>query len=334
MDTKQEREEADTIIDSEEDVVPTRNLRRANGRAAERKRKFEDDRKRKDKAESVRPKATKEAKQLEKILKKIEDVKDQIRRCEAEVETCDNDLRESDCPRTRVLGKDRFWNRYYWFERNAMPYGGLPDSSTAHAGYANGCIWVQGPDEIERVGFIDLDDADNARYNAAFGITVPQRKLQEEGATHTFTAHQWGYFDDPKDVEKLLSWLNDKGSREIKLKKELLAQKEHIMTHMENRRAYLNNERQETPNGGDPVSRVSTRTKSYVDLNGPRFLTWKNTTAMREQGHLHSEPSRAQRKGVARPVNNKKPVVEEPRQTRASGRQTKPIGRQGGRYRA
>ena len=332
VDTKPDGDDGDTIMDSEEDVMPTRNLRRSNDRAAERKRKFEEDRKRKEKVGSGKTKATKEAKQLEKILKKIEEVKDQIRECEEEVETCDNDLRENDCPRTRVLGKDRFWNRYYWFERNAMPYGGLPDSSTAHAGYANGCIWVQGPDEIERVGFIDLDDADNARYKAAFGITVPQRKLKEEGATHTFTAHQWGYYEDPEDLEKLVSWLSDKGSREIKLKKELLAQRDHIATHMKNRRAYLDNDQPNVTNAGDAVSRISTRTKSYVDPNGPRFLSWKNTTAVREQGHLHSEPSRTQRKGIARPVNGKKAAVEEVRQTRASGRQAKPVGRQGTRY--
>src|SRR5271168_4431874 len=84
-----------------------------------------------------------------KKSKKIDQAEDAI----ADV---DNDLREADCPRTRVLGKDRFWNRYYWFERNAMPYEGLGESSTADAEYANGRLWVQGPDDIEREGFIDV----------------------------------------------------------------------------------------------------------------------------------------------------------------------------------
>jgi hypothetical protein len=39
-----------------------------------------------------------------------------------------------------------YWNKYWWFERNGMPFGGLPDSSS-HSGYANAMIWVQGPEE-------------------------------------------------------------------------------------------------------------------------------------------------------------------------------------------
>ena len=75
------------------------------------------------------------------MLKDIRQKEDLVRKREEEIAVLDNDIREADCPRTRFLGKDRFWNRYYWFERNGMPYGGLPDSSTAHAEYANGCIW-------------------------------------------------------------------------------------------------------------------------------------------------------------------------------------------------
>ena len=335
IEMKDAENEVESAADSsEEDVAPPRNLRKANERAQQRKRKMDEDRKRKDKAETEKTKkANKEARQLEKVLKKIEDAKDEIRECEEEIDVCDNDLRESDCPRTRVLGKDRFWNRYYWFERNAMPYGGLPDSSTAHAGYANGCVWVQGPDDVEREGFIDLSETDNARYKEVFGVTVPQRKLTEEGNTHTFTARQWGYLDTPEDLDRLIGWLNDKGVREIKLRKELLAQKEHIMTYMKNRQAYLRGERQGSAKP-EPASRMSTRRKDFVDPEAPRFLTWRNTAAIREEGHLHSEPGRQQRKGVARPVNGKKQAVveDEGRQTRASARQTRQPSRQGTRY--
>ena len=71
---------------------------------------------------------------------------------------------------------------------------GWPTSSTAEADYANGCIWVQGPDNVERIGFIDLKEADNAQYRSAFDMSVPERKILDEGSTHTFTAHHWGYY--------------------------------------------------------------------------------------------------------------------------------------------
>ena len=335
---KDAEEVDDTNMDSEdEDVLPQRSLRRATDRAAERKRKLDEERKRKERAEIEKAKKpTKEARQLEKLLRKTDNVRDKIKECEAQMADIDQDLRENDIPRTRVLGKDRFWNRYYWFERNAMPYAGIPTSSTADAGYANGSIWVQGPDDIERVGFIDLSDAENARYEAAFGVTVPARKIMEEGATHTFTAHQWGYYDDPNDLDKLIGWLNDKGVREIKLRKELSAHREQIAIRMIKRNECLTSPRDKSAEASEQVTRISTRTKTYSGPSGHRFMAWKNTWALRELGHLHSEPTKPHsRRGVARVISNPKkaPVEEEVRQTRGTAnKHGKPLGRQGTRY--
>ena len=328
----------DTIMDSavmdSEDEEPHqgRSLRRANDRAAARKKKQEEQRERKAKAEAEKAKKpSKEARQLEKVLKKIEDTKEKIKEYEDEIATIENDLREADCPRTRVLGKDRFWNRYYWMERNAMPYAGLPDSSTANAGYANGCIWVQGPDDMERQGFIELSDMENDQYRRAFQMTVPERKIFEEGSTHTITAQQWGYYDDPDSLDALIGWLDVRGVREIKLRKELQAQRENISIYMRRRQGYLSNSDDRKSETSEPTTRISTRTKTYVDPAGRRCLAWKNTTALRELGHLHSEPkaptSRRQKDKTAKAL-----VVEEPRQTRATNRQGRVLSRQGTRY--
>lgn len=290
-------------------------------------------------------KPSKQEKQYEKVLRKIEDVKEKILEFEDEVLTLENDLREADCPRTRVLGKDRFWNRYYWMERNAMPYGGMPDSSTANAGYANGCIWVQGPDDLERIGFIELSDAENAQYRRAFQMSVPERKMAEEGDTHVFTARQWGFYDDPDYLDMLIGWLDVRGVREIKLRKELQHQREKISLHMRNRQEYLSNTDDKKSDVSEPATRVSTRTKTYVDTTSHRCLAWKNNTAIRELGHLHSEPkppSYRKQRGVAQ---KKQLIVEEEqpvaRQTRGAGRSASGKGetasgrmptRQGSRY--
>ncbi|KAL9129017.1 MAG: hypothetical protein Q9217_002419 [Psora testacea] len=318
---------SDFVAESEDEAPHQgRSLRRANDRALARKKKVEEEKERKAAAAAEKAKRpSKDEKKYEKLLAKIEAVKAQVKDYEDEIATVENDLREADCPRTRVLGKDRFWNRYYWLERNAMPYAGLPDSSTAHAGYANGCIWVQGPDDLERLGFIELSDAENAQYERAFQLTVPQRKLQEEGETHVFTARQWGYYDDPDALDMLIGWLDVRGVREAKLRKELSSQRENITLHMEKRLEYLaKNEDKSEPRG--PATRVSTRTKVYVDTTSHRCLTWKNTTAIRELGHLHSEvkpPSYKKQRGVAA---KKAQIVEPeeepaPRQTRGSTRQ-------------
>ncbi|KAK4157942.1 hypothetical protein C8A00DRAFT_11243 [Chaetomidium leptoderma] len=228
---------SDEVPDSD-DEGPARKLRRANDRAAERKRKAEQEQERKEKAEAA-AKVPKQSKQFQRVLKDIQKKEDEIAECEGEIAVIDNDLREADCPRTRVLGKDRFWNRYYWFERNGMPYGGLPDSSTASAGYANGCVWVQGPDELEREGYIDMIPEYQDEYKAKFNMTVPERKKREEGATSVFNANQWGYYADPEDVDALLGWLDPRGFNEVKLRKELVNYRDKIAKNMNNRKAYL-----------------------------------------------------------------------------------------------
>jgi hypothetical protein len=301
---------SDEVPDSDDDLPAARKLRRGTDRAAERKRKAEKEQERKEKAEAA-AKVPKQSKQFQKVLKDIQKKEDEIAECEREIAVIDNDLREADCPRTRVLGKDRFWNRYYWFERNGMPYGGLPDSSTAEAGYANGCIWVQGPDELEREGYIDMVPEFQDEYKAKFDITVPERKKKEEGETSVFNACQWGYFADAESVDALLAWLDPRGFNELKLRKELVNYRDKIVKNMENRKAYLAPPEEEKPKeeegeeededatpipmGSGGNKRMSTRGRTSTaaapveaDTLPYRCMSWQNTMALEEVGHLHS----------------------------------------------
>ncbi|KAK3379458.1 hypothetical protein B0T24DRAFT_157168 [Lasiosphaeria ovina] len=305
---------SDEVQDSNDDGQSARKLRRGLDRAAERKRKAEKAQEKKEKAEAA-AKLPKQSKQFIKVLKDIRKKEDEISECEKEIAIIDNDLREADCPRTRVLGKDRFWNRYYWFERNGMPYAGLPDSSTASAGYANGCIWVQGPDELEREGYIDMAPEYQNEYKAKFNTTVPERKRIEEGATSVFNASQWGYIADPESVDALMGWLDPRGFNELKLRKEIINYRDKIVKNMENRKEYLGLsgsaangttemeiDKEEEPvvtktgkNGSN--KRMSTRGRNTAAAAAAatpeppsyRCLNWQNTTAVAEIGHLHME---------------------------------------------
>ncbi|OLN83075.1 Imitation switch two complex protein 1 [Colletotrichum chlorophyti] len=293
----------DEVPDSDEEGVPRRNFRRANDRAAERQRKRKEEKERKEKAAEA-AKMPKQSKQFLKVVKDIQKKEDFIKKCEDEIAVIDNDLREADCGRTRVLGKDRFWNRYYWFERNGMPYGGLPDSSTAAAEYANGCIWVQGPDDLEREGYIEADPEYQAEYKNKFDMTVPERKKLEEGATSVFTAYQWGYYSEPEQVDELLKWLDPRGFNELRLRKEIVAFRDKIVQHMENRKKYLTSaepqpepekeeKRKDKKENRRDSKRMSTRGRHHEPTPEPtnyRCLAWENTTAVEELGHLHSEP--------------------------------------------
>ncbi|CAK7215780.1 hypothetical protein SEUCBS140593_002643 [Sporothrix eucalyptigena] len=330
--------------ETEDDDAPPvnargRTLRRADDRAAERKRKIEEEIERKKEAEAA-AKMPKQSKQFIKLLRDIEKKEEEIRECEEEIATLDNDLREADCPRTRVLGKDRFWNRYYWFERNGMPYAGLPTSSTAEAEYANGCIWVQGPDEIEREGYIDMAPEYQNEYKAKFNLTVPDRKKLEEGPTSLFNASQWGYFSDPKELDELITWLDPRGFNEMKLRKELVAFRSKIVTHMKNRKKYLSlpdtdhqangtsaardkDDAPEEPATNGTAKRKSTRTRAAPTPEpSPTILRctqWTNSMALEDLGHLHSEqppPARSRKQS-----RKKETTVEESEPPRKKTRQ-------------
>jgi hypothetical protein len=292
-----------------------RSLRRGN----ERKRKRDEDAARREKQREEKAKAakagSKQSKEFIKLLKEIEKLRSEVSKREKEIAICDADLREANCQRTKVLGRDRFWNRYYWFERNGMPFKGMLDSSTSHYGYANARIWVQGPDEMERLGFIDLPEDLQQKYVQEHGLTIPERKLKEEGNTSLHTANEWGYYDNPETIASLLKWFDDRGVREKVLRKEMAAWQEPIIDQMRTLKTH-----QDSINLDDmddePVTRVSTRKKTYVDIeaSSQRCLRWRNSVALEKIGHLHSEPEQAkvkdkrgkkEAKGVARVVSVK-----------------------------
>lgn len=310
--------ESEHAESEDEETAKGRSLRGGMDRADERKRKQEEERKRKEQL-AKQPKGTK---QYQKVLKKIEEQKANVEKMEQKIDAVDNDLREADCPRTRCLGKDRFCNRYWWFERNAMPYGGMPSSSTAEAQYANGRLWVQGPDDMEREGFIDVSDAQRKEYEKEFQMSPAERKKMEEG-TSVVNAHDWGYYDDGESIGLLVDWLDSRGNRESRLKKELQLCRDKIAKFMTCRQEYLNEvaERAESEEG--PAKRVTTRKKTYVDDRKHRCLRWRNTMALSENGHLHVD--------AARPAKRAKKATDEPKGTKGTGRQGKATAKQGAR---
>ena len=323
----------DEIMDTDEDPHQGRSLRRGLDRAAERKRKREAEQEKREKAEAE-AKIPKQSKQFTKLMKDIQKKQDAIKECEDEIAILDNDLREADCPRTRVLGKDRFWNRYYWFERNGMPYGGLPNSSTADAGYANGCLWIQGPDDLEREGFIDMKEEWQNEYKMKFNMTVPERKKMEEGPTSIFNAHQWGFYEDAESIDGLVAWLDTRGFNELKLKKELQLYRDRIVNNMVKRKEYLNPPEEKSVDSGN--KRMSTRKKEqHVDHTAHRCLLWHNGLALEELGHLHSDQPRARKPAKKSQQAAPAIVIEEERVTRSESRNKKGekgLGRQGSRY--
>jgi hypothetical protein len=279
-------------IEDTEDEAPR--LRRGNERTQDRKRKREEEVARKGKEKKGKNPSAKPSKaeiKLKKLSADIDAKKEEIRECEEAVQDVTNDLRETDCQRTRCLGRDRFWNRYYWFERNGMPFSGVPMTSTAHYGYANGRLWVQGPDEMERDGLIDIPEDEQNQYKERFGITLAERLQAEEGNTHLRNANYWGYWDDAESVESLIAWLDDRGIREKALRKEVQTWRDVMVDCMDKLKAHLNEQVDDSEGAIIPPVRVSTRTKTYVNLETTQWccLKWHNSMAVEEFGIRHSD---------------------------------------------
>ncbi|OAA69745.1 chromatin assembly and remodeling factor [Cordyceps fumosorosea ARSEF 2679] len=285
--------EGDEEADPSNDEKPHK--KRHGRQVVDKRKKREEEeaaRKAREKAQKEAAKASHQSKQFTKLLKEIQKKEDLIKKCEDEIATIENDLREADCPRTRVLGRDRFWNRYYWFERNGMPYGGLPTSSTAGAGYANGRLWIQGPDQMEREGYIDVPAHLENEYKAKFKMTIRERKNKEEGGTSMESSQQWGYIADAESLDKLIRWLDPRGFNELRLRKELLLFKDKIAEHMDKRQQYLTNSTEEEARKEDStLKRSSSRIREKTpEPPSYRCLRWENSMALDELGHLHADP--------------------------------------------
>lgn len=309
---------------SEEEAQSTSRKVRKAVKQTKRKRDSEVAKKEKAKKAKAEAAKTKQQKDWEKLLDDIEKKKDQLRECEANIQELDDDLREAKVHRSLILGKDRFLNKYYWFEHNGMPFGGVPQSSTAEYGYANGRVWVQGPDELELEP--NLTEAACAQDKQEFGWTVPQRKECEEGSTHLNNSREWGYYDDPDDIEQLIAWLDERGTREKGLRKELVLFKDRIAEYMVKMKAHLEpaeeededeemkedeEEEVEAPKTRSTRKRTSAaveKEKHDDEEAEPRCLAWTNSMMREREGHNHSEeyePPRKTKKGTARTSKGK-----------------------------
>jgi alpha-1,3-glucosyltransferase len=306
--TNEDLNEAPDVENDAEDATTAKSRTRPSNK---NKRKAAAEEARKEKAKKAKADAerNKKQKEWEKLLAAIEKKKDELKDCEANINELDDDLRETLVHRSKVLGKDRFLNKYYWFEHNGMPFGGVPNSSTAKYGYANGRIWVQGPDEYELQP--NLEEPALSQDMQRFGYTIPQRKAREEGSTHLSKSTEWAYYDDPEDIDNLLVWLDERGLRERLLRKELQLFRDRIAEYMLKMRKHTEetNKPQDGDDDGDDdddksTIRVSTRNKTYVEKEPvkDRCLLWTNSIMREENGHNHSEEYEPPKKGKAKPA--------------------------------
>ncbi|BFZ54410.1 hypothetical protein PYCC9005_001446 [Savitreella phatthalungensis] len=186
------------------------------------------------------------------------------------VREVEEDFRESDAQRLRKLGDDRFYNSYWWLEASAMPVHGMPDTSTAHAGYAAARVFVRGPHR----GFQE----DIAAHPGA----AARREKEEQAAQGGMLKNDehWGYYASGPELDQLLEYLNPRGEREAKLRSALLARRALLAECMQNRTDYLSSATDMEENGADEVADDSAQLQ--------RYQSWRNNMAFNNLGHTHA----------------------------------------------
>ncbi|KAK9245970.1 hypothetical protein V1506DRAFT_536769 [Lipomyces tetrasporus] len=237
-----------------------------------------------------------------KLVENLENAQSGVQRCVATLKQAEIDLRVLDCQRTRPLGRDRYYNRYWWFESNGLPTG------LGSRGYLMGRLWVQGPSEEDQEIFVK---SGRAMYDE---MSLFERKDKEVGKEAQINGtNEWGYYDDPVDVKELYYWLGSKGQREPRLRKDLDARRPRIEAPIVARRKFLGLEQQadrdkeksvqpesrdasEFGDDDEPLRR-STRQREKIAsqeetehiLKDFRFLSWRNHAATQELGRTHYE---------------------------------------------
>lgn len=182
-------------------------------------------------------------------------------------------------PRLRPLGKDRFHDRYWWFD-------GVGNQSLVGANgqvlYGAGRLFVQGASR---------EDWDAACTDRSIKAMIKRR--QEEHGECILDHDEWAVYDDPEQVEQLTAWLRNKGNRENAFKRQLATFKGYLGPGMQKRLEDLDPERSATAaanaaamaeaEGAHETRRSARKHEQAAMAVGPhnRYLAWTNTHAVK-----------------------------------------------------
>ncbi|KAF8523145.1 chromatin remodeling complex protein [Hysterangium stoloniferum] len=185
---------------------------------------------------------------------------------ERRMESIEREFRKwSGVVRLKPLGKDRFHNRYWWFD-------GIGNSALIASGgtvtYGAGRLFVQGP----TIADVEVMERKQKEDDPSFDLL--ERRQDEEGPDGILGIGTWGYYTEPEQLVEIISWLNVKGNRELKLKDNLNKWADHISGGMRKRATDL------TLNARLPEARRSTRKNApEAGRHSEPYLLWQNRKA-------------------------------------------------------
>ncbi|KAI9008293.1 hypothetical protein BC832DRAFT_553672 [Gaertneriomyces semiglobifer] len=206
----------------------SRNSTRVRKLREEQLRREEQERKKREEQEKARRNdkvKQKEVRARAEERRKVDEQDKLLARREAEIEY---QLRmTSTASRIRPIGRDRFFNRYWWFDACLGAVVEEDSEVAAVKQKARGrpsqqgaqMEWVSGRLFVEEVGGPDMMNDEEEILMAEQGLT--------DG--------EWGFYAEPTQLESLFRWFDPRGNRELELKASLEKLMESIGTCMKHR---------------------------------------------------------------------------------------------------
>lgn len=251
-----EAEDDDNYEDEDEDASGNGRGRTVSRQARLRKQQAERERAEKQRVEQLAAQRaaarekTAGAKQIAAERRRLDEEEYRLQRKEDQIE---REFRRHSCARSRPLGKDRFFNRYWWFDGIGAPLQGAGGAPL----YGAGRLFIQGPTDI-----------DSQQHPPEISL----RREIEEGASGTLPNGHWAFFTDPEDVEQLKHWLNTKGQRELALTNVIRKYEQYIVAGMRKRNTELAN-LLTRPSEARRSSRAKTHNSS---MSHEPYMSWTN----------------------------------------------------------
>lgn len=134
-------------------------------------------------------------------------------------------LIEMDCQRVKLLGKDRFGNKYWWFENNGLPtlHGGssgddnddddekdkennddddIQKDDLLDETYLMGKLWIQGPSKEDVVGFLKSNEEEIQKIKSTFKNNENAKKSKKRATDEDYIKTQEDIDGFYEEVEK------------------------------------------------------------------------------------------------------------------------------------
>lgn len=126
------------------------------------------------------------------LKEKVAGQEGRVRQLQADKNYLEWKLFENDMQRLKILGLDKYGNKYYWLELSGLPRPGPQEEQTVEDGnnqmddkeeqdvsYESGRLWIQGPSELDAQFFLKISPEDLQKWKSIAEVKNPVKATHE-----------------------------------------------------------------------------------------------------------------------------------------------------------